>query len=171
MGKRTKVKMKPIGQLPTPEQLANDDWDTDLIMHAETATFAKAYRKREKTGLELWMKQGGIGYDEGALRAIQSCQQLWACMGNARVTARYDVPMPPTTGDDGWTAQEASDEMARRKKAFPRAYWDVFENVVRHGEPAGVAGSRLANNRPQQFAAAKTIVGMVASMLAARLNL
>ena len=169
--KTTKARPVPSAELPTPEQLANDDYVDDFVMHTETFTKARAYRKRDADILSRWMREGSLGFDEGACRAILSCQQLWERMGAQRVAANYEPPTARSTGGDGWTAHEAADEMARRRRMFPPHYFDVFENVVRHGEPAGVAGSRHAKNAPQAMQAAKTITGLVASVLAMKLGL
>jgi hypothetical protein len=54
---------------------------------------------------------------------------------------------------------------------IPAPYREVFENVVRHHQPAGVAGSQLAKNSHGQIAAAKHITGLVACMVAARFGI
>lgn len=172
MGKATKARKREFkfdAEAPPDAQLANGKFARDFITHAEKNTKAMAYR-RESTILEQWCKNGGIGFEEGAKRAIADCQLFWARMGEPRLIAHYGERLAASTHGDGYTQQEAADEIHFRRKMFPPAYWSVFEAVVRHNEPAGVAGSRLATNRPQQIMAAKAIVGMVASMMAARLG-
>lgn len=168
-GRRTRRTVDAL-DLPTDAQLANGSFERDFITHAETNTKAMAYRNRESSILETWVRQGGPGFEVGAQRAIADCQLFWSRMGEPRLIAVYGERMAASTHGDGYTQQEAADEIAFRKRMFPRQFWDVFENVVRHNEPAGVAGSRWATNRPQQIAAAKAIVGMVASMMAAKLG-
>lgn len=155
---------------PNPFAMQHGDYKKQFVSNDENRSKAQTWRNRESTILEQWFKNGGIGFEEGARRAIMDCQALWARMGEPRLIAHYGERMAGSTHGDGYTQQEASDEMHFRRKMFPPAYWSVFEAVVRHNEPAGVAGSRLANNRPQQIAMAKAIVGMVASMMAARLG-
>lgn len=155
--------------LPTPEQLARG-MDRDFVTHAETNTKAMTYRNKESTVLAKWMQEGGTGFEHGACRAIADCQTFWERMGGPKLTAAYGERIAASTHGEGYTAQEAADEIAFRKKMVPRPYWDVFEDVVRHNEPAGRAGSKLANNTPQQIQAAKTIVGFVASVIAMRLG-
>lgn len=168
---RRKVRaFKFDADLPTPEQLAQGDYERDFVTHAETNTKATAYRKRDSTILEKWIREGGVGFDQGAQRAIADCQTLWARMGCQRVTANYGEHVAASTHGEGYTAQEAADEIAHRRRMVPKAYFDVFENVVRHNEPAGRAGSRLANNTAQQIASARTCVGFVASVIAMRLG-
>lgn len=156
--------------LPTPEQLAAGDYERDFVTHAETNTKAMTYRNRESTILERWIREGGPGFEHGAARAIADCQTFWARMGEQRVIAHYGERIAATTSGNGYTQQEASDEIAFRRKMVPAKYFDVFENVVRHNEPAGVAGSRFANATPQQIHSAKVIVGFVASIMAMRLG-
>lgn len=154
--------------LPTPEQIANGDFERDFITHAESNTKAMAYRRRDSNVVEKWIREGAVGFEQPAQRAIADCQALWARMGVQRLTAAYGERIAASTHSEGYTAQEASDEIAFRKSLVPRAYWDVFENVIRHNEPAGVAGSAFATNRPQQIASARAIVGLVANVIAMR---
>lgn len=154
--------------LPTPEQLANGDFERNFITHAESNTKATAYRRRDSSIVETWHREGAVGFDEPAMRAIADCILFWQRMGEPRVTANYGERIAASTHGEGHTQQEAADEIARRRRLVPRTYWDVFENVVRHNEPAGVAGSRFASNRPQQIASARAIVGLVANVIAMR---
>lgn len=157
-------------ELPTPEQLAAGDYERDFTTHAETNTKAMTFRNRESTILERWIREGGPGFEHGAVRAIADCQTFWGRMGSPRVIAHYGERIAATTSGNGYTQQEASDEIAFRKRMVPAKYWSVFEAVVRHNEPAGVAGSRLAKNTAQQIQSAKVVVGFVASIMAMRLG-
>lgn len=157
-------------ELPTPEQIRNGDFERDFVTHAESNTKAMAYRRKDSSIIETWRREGAVGFEEPAMRAIADCITFWGRMGEPRVTANYGERMAAATHGEGYTQQEAADEIAFRRKLVPRAYWDVFENVVRHNEPAGVAGSRFANNRPQQIASARAIVGMVANVIAMRMG-
>jgi hypothetical protein len=156
--------------LPTPEQIRNGDFDRDFITHAETNTKAMAYKRKDSSIIETWKREGAVGFEEPAMRAIADCITFWSRMGEPRLTALYGERVASSTHGDGYSQQEAADEIAFRKKLVPRTYWEVFENVVRHNEPAGVAGSRFANNRPQQIASARAIVGMVANVIAMRMG-
>jgi hypothetical protein len=164
--------MRIIEQLeaPTVAQLANDDFDRDFITHAETNTKAMAYRRRDSCIVEKWCKQGGIGFDHGAQRIIANCQLFWMRLGEPRLIANYGERLAPSTSGDGWTRQEALDELHRYKKMVPEVYWAVFENVARYNEPAGVAGSSFATNDAQRIQSAKVITGFVASFIAGQLG-
>lgn len=67
--------------------------------------------------------------------------------------------------------QEALDELCRLKQRTPRPYWDVYENVCRFEEEAGVAGSRIAINSRSAVDAAKTTMAFTASLIAIRRRL
>jgi hypothetical protein len=164
-----------IEQLETPTlaQLANDDFDRDFVTHTETNTKAMAYRRRDSCIVEKWCRQGEVGFGHGAQRIIANCQLFWLRLGEPRLIAQYGERLPASTAGDGWTRQEALDELHRYKKMLGPAmqpWWEVFENVVRHNEPAGVAGSRFAKNDPQRIQSAKVITGFVASFIAGQLG-
>jgi hypothetical protein len=170
---RRKSKVRIPGfeaELPTPEQIANGTFERDFITHAESNTKAMAFRRRDASIVDAWFREGATGFEEPARRAIADCIAFWDRMGQQRITANYGERIAASTHGEGYSQQEAADEIAFRKKLVPRCYWDVFENVVRHNEPAGVAGSRFAKNRPQQIASARAIVGLVANIIAMRMG-
>ena len=84
------------------------------------------------------------------------------CSSYEPPTARCSLPHEDLYGLD------AQKELQRLFRDIPKDYLDVFENVVRWGHPAGVAGMGIFGNVGQATASAKTIVGFVASMIAAR---
>lgn len=165
---RTKHQRKKQPDIQPPKAQLRD-MDRGFVTHTESNTKAMTYR-RQASVLEKWVKQGGPGFDIGSQRAIADCVTFWQRMGNPRLTASYGEHLAPSTSDEGYGADDAASEIAFRKSLVPAAYWDVFENVVRHNEPAGVAGSSYANNPAQQIASAKAIVGLVASIIAMRLG-
>lgn len=174
MAKR-RNKPRVIEQLETPTaiQLANDDFDRDFVTHAETNTKAMAYRRRESCIVEKWCKEGGVGFDHGACRVIANCQTLWMRLGEPRLIAQYGERLPASTHDEGCTQQDALDQLHFYKRSLGakmQPFWLVFENVVRHNEPAGVAGSSFAKNDAQRIQSAKVITGMVASFIAGKLG-
>lgn len=161
-----------IEQLETPNvaQLANDDFDRDFITHTETNTKAMAYRRRDSCIVERWVKEGGIGFGHGANQVIANCQVFWTRLGEPRLIALYGQRMPASTHSEGYSQQEALDELHFYSRMVPKPYWSVFESVIRHNEPAGVAGSRFAKNDPQRIQSAKVITGFVASVIAMKLG-
>jgi hypothetical protein len=172
-----KRKRKPIPALeletPTLAQLANGDFERDFVTHTETNTKATVHRRRDACVVGRWMREGGQGFDHGACRIITDCQSLWLKVGEPRLIAHYGERMPSGGLGDGMGQKEALDQLHYFKTilgARLAPFWDVFEAVVRHNEPAGVAGSRFANNPPQRIQSAKVITGMVASHLASRMG-
>lgn len=157
-------------EAPTIEHQAHGRFERDFVTHAETNTKAMAYRNRESTILEKWIREGGNGFEEGACRVIAGCLELWRKMGCQRVTARYGERMPSGAHDDGLGAHAASEDIDRMRGFVPSEYWRVFENVVRFNQAAGQAGADWASYSPQQIHSAKLITGMVASVIAMRLG-
>lgn len=170
--KRKAPAIQPM-DLPTPEQLASGDFERDFVTHVDSNTKAMAFRRRDSCIVEKWCREGGPGFDEGAKRVIADCVTLWARLGNPRLIALYGERMPASASGDGMAQQEALDQLRHYEHVLGARmgpYWQVFENVVRHNEPAGVAGSRFAKNDPQRIQSAKVITGMVASFIAARMG-
>ena len=173
MSRKKRKAAMPVQEmaLPTPEQLRNGDFERGFVTHAESNTKVMTFKRRDSSIVETWIREAGPGFDHGAARVIADCQTFWGRMGAPSVTAQYGERIAASTHGEGYSQQEAANEIAYRKKLLGMpAYWDVFENCIRHNEPAGVAGSRFANNRPQQIQSAKVIVGFVASFLAAKLG-
>jgi hypothetical protein len=171
--RRNKPRVIEPLETPTAIQLANDDFDRDFVTHAETNTKAMAYRRRESCIVEKWCREGGIGFDHGACRVIADCQALWAMLGEPKLIAQYGERIASSTRDGGWTREDAIDQIHFYKRSLGAnmgQYWGVFENTVRHNEPAGVAGSQFAKNDAQRIQSAKVITGMVASFIAGKLG-
>ncbi|MES3152538.1 hypothetical protein [Sphingomonas faeni] len=97
--------------------------------------------------------------------AIDHCEALWARLGGKGLV--MDLSRIPGAGQgNGWSEQEALDDLKRIKGYFPNKYWAVYENVCRFDEPAGFAGSALTECRNDQVAAARTTVQFVADVIA-----
>ncbi|MBO9624155.1 MAG: hypothetical protein J7500_15715 [Sphingomonas sp.] len=121
---------------------------------------------RGGTAVERWMANDKTGlFEEGQQRAIRYTQGLWI---RAEGKLRAVDPTRDVVDEmvDGMSQQEALDELQRLKSRVPNPYWDVYENVCRFDEEAGVAGSRLASNSRSAIDAAKTTVAFTASLIA-----
>lgn len=154
---------------PTPEQLAKGDIKPGFVVHVDSWTTAKAHRR--SSILDQWFEQGAEGFHDGARAAIEWCQVRWEARG---VIGRQCANYAPTIGTGSGNVVrdiELRDELDAMKAMFPQAYWDVFEGVCRWGRTAGVAGSDMANNRPQAVAKAQAIVGLIACVIATELRL
>lgn len=121
---------------------------------------------RGGTAVERWIANDRNElFAEGQQRAIRYTQGLWArADGQLRATDHTRDIVDEHI--DGMSQQEALDELSRLKVRVPRRFWDVYENVCRFDEEAGVAGSRIASNSRSAVDAAKTTVAFTASLIA-----
>ena len=160
--RKTREVVQPI-ECPTPEQMAKGNVSPLFVVHVESWTTTKAHRTFDI--IDRWFSEGWPGFDEPARAAINWCQERWNARG---VIGKQSANYSPTCGSGGNAVRdiELRDELDHEKARFPQSHWDVFENVCRWGQPAGVAGSDWANNDPQAIASARAIVGMVANMIA-----
>jgi len=129
-------------------------------------SIATVLLNRGGTAVERWIANDKAGlFEEPQQRAIRYTQALWSrADGNLRaVDPARDVVDQAV---EGLSQQEALDELGRLKDGMPRRYWDVYENVCRFDEEAGVAGSRIASNSRSAIDAAKTTVAFTASLIA-----
>lgn len=168
---RKRDKFTPIEELvtPTPEQMAKGNVRSGYVVHVDSWTTAKAHKV--SNALDQWFDQGHVGYEAPARAAIEWCQARWEARG---IIGRQCANYSPTSGTGGGSVVrdiEMRDELDEMKALFPASYWDVFENVCRWGQSAGVAGSEFAQNSPQALASARAIVGLIANMIAQELRL
>jgi hypothetical protein len=124
---------------------------------------------RGGTPIARWARDGQLSETQAA--AIHRCLFLWERAGRHTGLVQDLLKVIGQQPSSGWAQQEALDELMALKAIVPRKYWEVFENVVRFDEPAGLAGSALANNSRSAIDAAKLCVLFVADMLAQRWRL
>lgn len=179
MGKpKKKSKLKATVEtphVPNDTQVQNGDFLRDFVTHAESNTKAMVYRRRDSSILERWLTEPNayILFPIQAQRFIADCITLWASVGAPSVTAHYGERIASGRYSDGIRQKDAIDQIHRFRSMlgpYQRHMWPVFENVVRHNEPAGVAGSAFANNPAQQIQSAKMITSAVATELAGKLG-
>lgn len=137
--------------------------------------FAAQHGDYERDGLRGQRNRGGTPIarwrtadllDDRQWTAIEYCIRLWerAARDTGLVMDLTKIiGLPPSSG---WSQQEALDELASFKNQIPAIYWEVFENVCRWDEPAGVAGSRLATNKRSAIDRAQLCVRFVADLIA-----
>ena len=108
---------------------------------------------------------------DSQLAAIAHCERLWAMLGGKSLVANLE--RVPGGSGNGWAEQEALDDLARIKDYVPAKWWSVFEDVCRFDEPAGFAGSKLAEDRSDpeiaerdRAVAARLTVQFVADVIA-----
>lgn len=136
----------------------------DYVPAAQTGPMRKALLNRGGTAIDRWQRDGLLS--DTQLVAIAHCRRLWRFIDcGPRLVANLDRTVFGCPGNGNPREIEARDDLHRMKNGFPLAYWDVFENVCRHDEPAGTAGSRLAGDNRTAASAARLVVGMVADMI------
>lgn len=161
----------PLQKLIDREAVANDQAILSVITPEQRAkgTYEGERRivNRGGTPIMRWMTAGKISETQGL--AIQTCYRLWALVGTEqRTTASYGERIAGDTSTNPERAAmliEAREDLYRIQGYVPAPYWDVFQNVCRFDEPAGVAGSRLGSNRGAEDRA-HTIVCFVADIIA-----
>lgn len=174
MGKRTNTARKdtrgPLQKLLDRERVESD---TAPIVNAFTeqhGIYARNLRFVQNNGcstVKRWETAGLMTPSQ--LAAIAHMIRLWA---TAFETKGLVVDLERVRGGqssgDGLAQQEAIDDLKRIESHFPHAYWSVFENVVRHDEPGGYSGSRLAERSRGGSKRVLTIVQFIADVIAER---
>lgn len=102
---------------------------------------------------------------DSQIAAIDHCERLWERVGSKSLVMDFSKVSGGNSGN-GWSQQEALDDLRRIKSYVPAKWYDVFENVCRFDEAAGFAGSVLTDCRNEQVAAARTTVQFVADIIA-----
>src|SRR5690606_15090403 len=125
---------------------------------------------RGGTPLCRWIAAGKLS--DSQMLAIQECRRLWAIAGvEQRTTANYGERLAASSHSDDHRAIveiEAREDLRRIQGYFKglEKWWQIFENVVRFDEPAGVAGSRLGFGSRSSEDRAHTVVCLVADIIA-----
>jgi hypothetical protein len=143
----------------------------------EQLTRSQVVKNRGGTAIDRWHARGDL--DGDALNAVQAYQSAWHLfLGMPRVTANWSL-----AGGSGQAGAEERNVVAKLQakdllqylddEVFfgkPLGYFDLWQNVVIHDEPAGVAGGRLGFRNDGAEAAAKAIVLMLAGEIAIALQ-
>lgn len=118
---------------------------------------------RGGSAIERWIaEQDSKLFGRPQIEAVRHCQRLWA-----RIDYQRSIMARNGSGEgSGQAEQDAHNELNDYAGRLHRAWWDCFENVVRHEMPAGIAGEQMANNSRTQVEAAKLATAFVASMIA-----
>lgn len=167
---RSRKKPPQIEALEAPPvaQVINGDFTRDFITHSETNTKAMVYRNNGGSPVTRW---GGKLSDQHR-KVIDRCLYLWRWAGkDQRVTAQYGQRIPGNGSADHSCNREidAREQLHRIRDYFPgqlAGYFEIFENVVRHGIPAGVAGASREFEGKAASARALTIVRFVCDVIA-----
>ena len=163
----------PMQKVVDAARIAEEQSQLDIITPEQRAkgTYCgdKRITNRGGTPIMRWIAAGKISETQGL--AISLCMKLWAITGlEQRTTASYGERIGGGGGSDSRSELEidARDDLHRIKDYIPDKYWEVFENVCRFDEPAGVAGSRLGYGSRSAEHRAHTTVCFVADIIADR---
>lgn len=157
-GKRDPAPLAPVA-IVNPFTAQHGDYDQAGLVGGR-----KIMLNRGGTAIDRWKREQLL--TETQLAAIHHCQRLWRLIdAGPRLVANLDRTVFGCPGDGNAAEVEARDDIHRIKGGFPRQYYEVFENVCRFDEPAGTAGSRLANDNRSASNAARLVVGMIADMI------
>ena len=166
--RKTKPVIRDESVPPTPAQLANGDYVRRFVMNSDDYTQAMTYVSQHDP-IERWKSANRLEAHQVA--AIELCRRLWHVAGlPIRITANYGERIPVTGSSERLNnAQiDARDQLYRIMDYFTglEKWWHIFEQVCRHGEPAGVAGSRLGYGSRGGADRAHTVVCFVADKIA-----
>lgn len=154
------------------EAQRHGDYRSEFVTDVDDGT--KAYTKVNRGGspVERWIASGRLTQPQQVVIAM--CCRLWRlAWPKQKLTASYGerIPMSSSVEYRATNEIEARDDLDRIQSYFPgpmQAYWRIFENVCRHEEPAGVAGSKLNYGDRDAATRAHQIVCFVADYVAAR---
>lgn len=153
---------------PTPEQLAQGGYSRKMVLHGESNTFTSAHVSRHDP-IERWKASERLS--QGQLAAIELCRHLWNLTGlQQRVTASYGERQPPSHNIErrALSIIEATEDLYRIQDYVPSAYWQLFQNVARFGEPAEIAGERLNFGKRSAADRAHQVVCFVADIISSK---
>lgn len=169
---RGRNRKKPIPpealEAPPIAQVINGDFTRDFITHSETNTKAMVYRNNGGSPVTRWGDKLGDQHK----KVINHCMYLWRWAGqDRRIIARYGQRIPGVTDAEHDCNREidAREQLHRIRDYFPGQladYFTIFENVVRHEIPAGVAGASREFEGKAASARALTIVRFVCDVIA-----
>ena len=169
MGKRTGARRQvgPLQQYHDQQQAQESQAplvNEFAAQHGITERNMRFVVNRGGTAIDRWKRDGLLS--DTQLAAILHCQNLWRRIDcGPRLVANLDRTVFGSHGDGHPREVEARSDLHRIKSGFPLPYWDCFESVCRFDEPAGTAGSRMANNKRSAIDAARVIVSLIADMI------
>jgi len=163
MGKQ--FKLRDERQIPPPEQMG--DMQDRYVTHVETGTITKTHVAAHSP-VQRWKRAGRLS--DTQIAAIALCEALWTKCGlRQKLTASYGERIPASC-DNEWIAIneiQARKDLARIEGYCVPWQFEVFENVCRFDEAAGVAGSALGfNGTKAAQAATLMLVRCVADQIA-----
>ena len=166
---RLKSERDRFEPIVSPEAQQHGDYESTLIVDPETGKrdAVRTMVNRGGTPLCRWVAQKRLSETQES--ACRYMIRQWEVSGHrAALTAAYGERIAGAADADERSLQvmAASDAIARAKSYVPRAYYDVFENVVRFGIAAGTAGEALGHASRNAKHSAYLTVCFVADVIA-----
>lgn len=158
--------------LVTPEAERHGMYESGFVTNVDDGTKAYTSINRGGSPVARWIAADRLTQTQQAV--ITLCLHLWRLAGiQQRVTANYGERISGSGNIEVRATNEieAREDLHRIRAYFPgplAGYFDVFENIVRHEMPAGVAGSTLGYGNRSAQDRAHQIVCFVADYVAAR---
>jgi len=176
MGKARKKKQDtrgPLQRILDADLVANDQSVLAVITDEQRAKGTYQGERRivnHHDPVMRWRASGRLS--DSQQRSIDHVRRLWELAGlQQRVTATYEARSSggSSVEHNAHLKIDAREDLHRIKGYFSGVlspYFDIFENVCRWGEPAGVAGSSLGFGTRSAQDRAHTIVCFVADYVA-----
>jgi len=170
---RKKAKHMPIEQLvsPTDAQMANGTYTAGYVMD-DKGLKAWTFKNTNHDPVERWREASRL--DARQLATIDHMRRLWRLAGiSQRVTANYGERIPGSGNSELACVNEieARQDLKRIEALFPyplSRWFNVFEDVCRHGTSAGLAGEALGLGQRSADVRAHLTVCFVADVIADR---
>lgn len=156
--------------LVTPECASHGDYRREFVTDVDENTKAWTVVNRGGTPVARWLARDMLSHTQAA--AIELCERLWLTAWQPpQLTAQYGERIPGSGNQElrNLFQTDAREDLKRIESYFPgktRDYWCVFENIVRHGMAAGVAGSEFGYSGRAASDKAHAIVCFVADIVA-----
>ena len=167
MSTKTEKRKRQKAKLATAvDRVANDE---------QVNPYARQHGDYVREGNKASINRGGTPVarwraahllSETQIAAIEYCWKLWDRAGRQNGLVMDLLRVVGQQPSSGWAQQDALDQLARMKGYVPEPYFDIFENVCRFDEPAGVAGSKISTNTRSAQEAARICVCFVADTIA-----
>lgn len=170
---RRKAKHMPMEHLvaPTDAQLTNGIYKAGFVMD-DAGLKAWTFKNTNHDPVERWNDAGRL--EAHQLRVIDHMRRLWRLTGlEQRVTASYGERIPGSGSSELACINEieARKDLKRIEAFFPyplSRWFNVFEDVCRHGTSAGLAGEALGLGTRSADVRAHLTVCFVADVIADR---
>jgi hypothetical protein len=166
--RRKRIQQERAQKGKKPQEPANDPGVNEFAAkHGDYERNLRHVVNAGGTPVARWKKAGLLSDTQQA--AILHMIRLWELTdASPRLVANLDRTVFGCPGNGNMAEIEARDDLKRITGYFPMPldkYFQIFENVCRFDEPAGVAGSRLANNKRSAMDAARNCVCFVADTI------